>query len=372
VTPEVLFVSKPVVAPFNDGSKCLVRDIAGALTTYTPRLMVTQGASVEVSGALEARVYAGHGGYSPPIVENARVFAWLLARSRAQLWHFLFAPNPRTSQVGKLLKRLRRVPIVQTIASPPRSFRDPQRLLFGDVAVAQSQWTKRQFLAAYEQAGIADIAPLEVIPPAVPDLPLPSVSRMQAMRAKLEIEDDAPILLYPGDIEVERPREAIAAMLDPLLRESPNARVVFAYRHKTPRSALAGAAVRSQLASKFVRFIAEVPDMHALVATSRLLLFPVDELYGKVDLPIVVLEAMQMGVPVVTLDQGPLADLGGVWQVHPGDRDGLVRVALRALTDEPARQSCCEAQHLAIQSEHTPARVARRYEAIYDGLLRQA
>ena len=166
--PQVLFVSKPVVAPFNDGSKCLVRDIAGALTTYVPRVMVPKGTDTWSSEVLSAGVYTGKGNYSPALVDNARVFFWLLTRSRESIWHFLFAPNRRTSQMGKLLKQIRGIPVVQTVASPPRAFQEPQRMLFGDVVVAQSQWTKNEFLRAYVDAGVREPPLLEVIPPAVP------------------------------------------------------------------------------------------------------------------------------------------------------------------------------------------------------------
>ncbi len=369
---EVLFVSKPVVPPFNDGSKCLVRDITTGITAYTPRVMVTKDASPWSPHVALAKVYAGTGGYSPALLENARVLAWLLARSRASLWHFLFAPNPRTSQVGKLVKKIRQVPVVQTIASPPRVFDAPQRLLFGDIVVAQSQWTKNEFLRAYERAGAGEVPKFEVILPSVPELEQPSTERVQAMRAILEIPQDAPILLYPGDLEVVRARECIVSMLEPLLREAPNAHLVFAYRNKTPHAAGIAQTLRERLPSKSVHFIAEVPDMHALVATSRLLLFPVDDLYGKVDLPIVVLEAMQFGVPVAAADTGPLADLQGGWKVPPGDHRALLRASLSALWDEGARRACIEAQREALRLHHRPAHVARQYESIYDRLLSRA
>ena len=372
MTPQILFVSKPVVPPFNDGSKCLVRDIAGALQAYTPRVMVTRGSGTWAPDILGAKVYAGVGGYSPAVIENARVFAWLLTQSRDSLWHFLFAPNPRTSQIGKFLKRVRRIPVVQTIASPPRSFQEPDKLLFGDVAVAQSQWTRSEFLRAYADLRLQRVPPIEVIPPSVPDLKRPSTDRMQAIRAQLEVSSDSPILLYPGDLEVDCAREAVESMIEPLLSEAPDARIVFAYRNKTARAAEIAASMQARLPRTSVRFMAEVPDMHALVATSCLVLFPVHDLYGKVDLPIVVLEAMHFGVPVVTVAQGPLMELQGPWQVQPGDHRGLLRAALRALWDDAARQACVEAQRLTIEREHRPARVANRYETIYDSLLSPA
>ena len=370
--PEVLFVSKPLVAPFNDGSKCLVRDIATALTTYAPRVMVPKDAQLWAPGILAANVYSDKGGYRPALIDNARVFFWLLARSHESLWHFFFAPNRKTCQMGKLLKQIRGIPVVQTIASPPRSFQEPQRLLFGDVVVAQSQWTKNEFLRSYVEAGIREMPRLEVIAPSVPDLQAPSIERRNAMRLQLGLPVGAPIFLYPGDLEVSRASRMVADMVEPLLREIPEALVVFAYRHKSPRAVEAAQKLMARLPSAAAHFVSEVPDMHALIATSKLILFPVDDLYGKVDLPIVILEAMQLGVPVVALDRGPLADLQGVWRVSPSDSEGLVDAAVRVMRDDGARQSCIDAQRQAIVRHHRPAQAAKSYEAIYDSLLGRA
>ena len=106
---QVLFVSKPVVEPFNDGSKCFVRDLSSALQQYSPRIMVPRDAQLTLSESQLARVYSRQGDYRPALTDNVRVLLWLMTRARERLWHFVFAPNPRTSQIGRLVKRLRRV-----------------------------------------------------------------------------------------------------------------------------------------------------------------------------------------------------------------------------------------------------------------------
>ena len=133
---------KPIAPPFHDGSKCL-RDVARHLTRIDPIVMSLPGAPAVVAaeGARAVRAVAAYGapgGFTPAISANLRAAAWLLLGSRASVWHFVFAPNARTSGAGRALKRLRGVPVVQTIASPPRAFDNPQGLFFGDVLVAQS------------------------------------------------------------------------------------------------------------------------------------------------------------------------------------------------------------------------------------------
>ena len=366
---QVLFVSKPVIEPFNDGSKCFVRDLSNALQKYSPRIMVPRDAQLPLSETQLARVYSRQGSYRPALADNVRVLLWLMTRASETLWHFVFAPNPRTSQMGRLIKRLRRAAVVQTIASPPRCFAHPERLLFGDTVVAQSEWTKQEFLRAFEAAAVAPPARFEVIAPCVPVIEAPSEERRRAMRVRLNLGEDVPVLVYPGDLEVSHGSQWVAEAVGLLVQRFPNLCMVFAYRNKSPAAAARAAALQSKLPSASVRFIAEVPDMHALLALAAGVLFPVDDLYGKVDIPIVVLEAMHLGTPVVSLDSGPLADLQGVLRVAPGDIAALVEQASRVLSDELYRQACITAQRDAIEQRHRPAHAARRYEAIYDALL---
>jgi glycosyltransferase involved in cell wall biosynthesis len=367
--PQVLFVSKPVIAPFNDGSKCFVRDLSGALQKYSPRIMVPRDAQLPLSETRLARVYSRQGTYRPALADNLRVLLWLLTSASEPLWHFVFAPNPRTSQMGRLIKRVRRAAVVQTIASPPRCFAHPAQLLFGDSVVAQSEWTKQQFLRAFEEAAVPPPARFEVIAPCVPVIEAPSEDRKRAMRASMSLGDNAPVLVYPGDLEVSHGSQWVAQAVGCLAQRVPNLCTVFAYRNKSPAAAARAATLQSQLPGASVRFIAEVPDMHALLALAAGVLFPVDDLYGKVDIPIVVLEAMHLGTPVVSLDSGPLADLQGVLRVAPGDIAALVDQASRVLSDELYSRACVTAQRDAIERSHRPAHAARRYEAIYDALL---
>ena len=189
--PSVLFVSKPIAPPFHDGSKCLVRDVAQHLTRVAPIVLSTPGAPLlrAASGALPVRsvaAYGAPGGFTPAFSANLRAAAWVLLGSRASVWHFVFAPNPRTSTAGKWLRRVRRVPVLQTIASPPRSFAEPQTLFFGDVLVAQSTWTQRAIETSYERSG--QRAPrMAVIPPPVPDLVPPSAAEIAGVRRDLEL-----------------------------------------------------------------------------------------------------------------------------------------------------------------------------------------
>jgi len=93
-------------------------------------------------------------------------------------------------------------------------------------------------------------------------------------------------------------------------------------------------------------------------------------LWGKVDLPIVLLEAMALGVPVVALDQGPLSDLGGVVKVPNLGVQRWLREVTTLLADGARVGGVVAAQRASLDERHRAQVVARAYEDLYLELAR--
>jgi glycosyltransferase involved in cell wall biosynthesis len=143
---------------------------------------------------------------------------------------------------------------------------------------------------------------------------------------------------------------------------------VFACRPKTPEAPRIEAVLRARLDARSVRFVREI-DLPALLSLASGVLFPVDDLYGKVDLPISLLEAMRLDVPVVALDSGPLADLREAVQVPAGDADALARAAVRLVKERPFRDAVVASAARAIRERYDARVVAAAYERVYDEVL---
>jgi glycosyltransferase involved in cell wall biosynthesis len=371
---SVLFVSKPIAPPFHDGSKCLVRDVAQNLTRVAPIVLSTPGAPAlrAAAGALSVRSVAAYGvpgGFTPAFSANLRAAAWVLLGSRANVWHFVFAPNARTSGAGKWLRRIRRVPVVQTVASPPRSFADPQTLFFGDVLVAQSSWTRSAIETSYAGAGLS--APrIEIIPPPVPDIATPSAAEVASARRDLRLAPEQRYLLYPGDLETSSGAEATAALAERVADRLPGVVTVFAYRRKSEQAAEVAARLAARLPATQTRFVQNAPNILALLAGAAAIVFPVDDLWGKVDLPIVLLETMALGVPVLVLDRGPLQDLGGVIRVSDLDPAKWLASVANLLSDPERAAVIAGNQRAALAERHAAPVVARAYEQLYLDLCR--
>jgi glycosyltransferase involved in cell wall biosynthesis len=363
---DVLMVSKAIAPPWNDSGKNLVRDLARGMTRHHPVLMVGAG-SPEVAGAKLARVYRGGVGFAPGPAEQARVFAHLLTARGARLWHFFFAPNPRSCLAGRLATRLRRKRALHTISSAPRDARALVPLLFADCNVVLSAHTERRFL----EAGLPT-ARLRRIPPAIEPLVPVTSARARALRSELGLPESVPLIVYPGDLEFG---EGAHLMLEAARALPGDCLIVMACRTKTPRARHAERALRERirergLATRF-RFLGETPRIHDLLAVADLVALPSVDLFAKMDYPLVLLEAMSLARSVVVARGSAAEELalaGGAYAVD-ASAEALALTLERLLADPVERAQLGAAAHALVQERYGYTTMAAAYERLYDELL---
>ncbi len=367
IEPRVLFVSKPIAPPWNDGSKNLVRDVARTLSRARATVLTTVGApSLGEHVAMEP-IYATSGRFAPGLAQNARVVRRLLLGDPLDVWHFVFAPNPASSTVARFTSRARRTlgwkgRVVQTIASAPRSFDGVAQWIFGDVVVVVSEWMRGRLLGAGVKADV------RVVPPCAQAPRVPTEAAKRATREKLGV-GDAPIVLYPGDYEVSHGAATVARAVAAIVESAPDVRVVFACRAKTAKSGEARAAIERDLRAAGLldrtRHAGDEDDMPALLAASRVVAFPVDDLYAKVDIPLVLLEALALGIPVVAARGGPREALTSAACVEPEDDAALATEVVRFLREPRAAQDAAARGSSLFRAKFTPEVVAAAYDDLY-------
>jgi glycosyltransferase involved in cell wall biosynthesis len=371
IAPRVLFVSKPVVPPWNDGSKNLVRDVATNLARARPTVLTTLDAAPLASGVAQDPVYRSAGRFAPALSANARVLARLLAGDAHDVWHFVFAPNRASSTAARLAMSVRRAggwkgTVVQTVASSPRQFGDAPRLLFGDRVVALSEWMRARLVGAGASA-----ERIVVIPPCAAAPRPPTPQEVAVLRARYRL-GEGPLVVYPGDYEVSTGAATVAGAAFEVLERVPDATLVFACRPKTEASIQAREALVAGTAALGARVVhtGEIDDMHTLLGAARAVAFPVDDLYGKVDVPLVVLEAMALGVPLVLARGGPLESAVAARFVEPEDPGALAGALVDLLLARDAARDLGERAKREYEARFSPRVVARQYDALYEELGR--
>ncbi len=367
----VLFVSKPIAPPWNDSGKNLVRDLARGLTRHRAVLMVRAGADGQLGGpSIDlAPIYrADSGGFAPGLADQARVMAHLVSSRGYGLWHFFFAPNPKSCLAGRAARTLRRTRTVHTLSSAPRDARAIVRHLFADVNVALSCHTERRLLAA----GLSPER-LVRIPPAIEPLRAPSAERLLHLRDELGLPREAFIVVYPGDLEFGEGGPLIIEALRALGRS--DVRLVMACRTKTPRALAIEHGLKERVArqglSHQVLFVGETRRIHDLLACADVVCLPSADLYAKMDYPLVLLEAMSLARTVVVA-KGSAADELAVEDAALSvevQADALAAL-LAELADRPERRAQIgSAAARAVRERYAYTAMAAAYEALYDRLL---
>ena len=365
---DVLLVSKPVAPPWHDSSKNLVRDLARNMRRHTPVVLTRPGVELAMPRARVEALYRDRGGFSPALRENARVLARLVAGKRTDLWHFFFAPNPRTSRIGRAAARLRRARTLQTVCSAPRAELDIASVLFADRVIVLSDHTRRRCI----EAGVAPER-LRLIRPGIPALTPLAAPDVPAARARLGVPERRPLVVYAGDLEFGRGAElALEAHAD--LPRNWGSWLVIASREKTARARERAEQLRARAralgVAESVQFMGETPFIHDLLAVADLVTLPTDSLFAKMDLPLVLVEAMALGRAVLVGTGTPAEELaasGGAVAVAT-ERAAVSALTCALLEDAPRRSELgARARQVALR-DYDVAAMATQYEALYDEL----
>ena len=349
---RVLFLSTPFDARTHlDGSRRAIADLLPALVLngVTPTVLVRAGE------------LAPGGGRTFVVRGNDRAEAALAAGlAEVDLIHAWFAPRTPTAALLHLVRRVRGIPIVQTVASVPRSMFSVGSTLAGDVIVPTSDATA----IALATAGV-DARRMARIPSPF----LFTGDRVLSPAASVGVVGvPRDLLIYAGDWEfddgIERTLHAFARMAAP---RGVTPHLAIASRGKTKRAAEIEQKIRKRIADTVVlrdrvTILGELPSLLPFIAGARGVLVPASNTFAKLDHPRVLLEAIALGVRIVVGTAPSLAELVDDARVGEIARDnGELREAMERCFSEPPPPPAVIARLL---SPRQPEPIAARYAQI--------
>jgi glycosyltransferase involved in cell wall biosynthesis len=143
--------------------------------------------------------------------------------------------------------------------------------------------------------------------------------------------------------------------------------LLLALRTRPPRGAATAASAARAAAARAgldrVDVHGEGADVQGLLRRASVLVLPGTRLHGKADIPIVVLEALASGRPVVLGDLPEFVALGdAVERVPAGDADSLAAAIRRVADPEPARRA---AGRRLVEERYSERAMAARYLDLY-------
>ncbi len=360
----VVVGSLPLASPWNGADKMLARTIVEADTV--DRYVVQTGAADPWPSHVEA-IRESDPAVMPGAIAELRGARFLIgATGRTDLIHVVASRRRPTPVAARLLRGWSRVtgrPVVHSLPALAVDGVDRAGMV-GDVTVVFSRHTADRLRAA----GIDEV--VSMFPP-VSFEDLRPAETPELVRERLRL---GPLpILYAAHLDDDSGiREAILAMarLPPSLRE---ATLVLAVRWRPgqdPEDAIARLeqeAARAGVADR-LRWITEVADMPALIAACVVTALVPRRLEGKMDLPLVLLESLALGRPIVVTDAAPMNEalLGGGLAVPFGDLDAFASAIAELLLRPDLREELAAAGRCEVRRVADPARAAALYRDAYE------
>ena len=236
-----------------------------------------------------------------------RFFRWFISR-RVDIYHLIFHMRPSTARI--LAPLLRRKPVVQTVQTAFEHGTDIAPLLLGDELIAVSDRIRRQIEPFAGDSG------LTVIVPSVNPSQVQTQSRSAEPKSLQFVDDRSRFVLYAGNYSRELGVVDAVRVFELLALDDPKLRFVIANR---PSSAIENQQIVEREVRRIVQeaglsdrtiFLGTTEGFLGLLKRAEVLVFPALDLSGtKLDMPLVLLEAMALGTPIAVCDIEPFADI---------------------------------------------------------------
>ncbi|TPV93813.1 MAG: glycosyltransferase family 4 protein [Myxococcales bacterium FL481] len=293
-----MIVCKPLRPPFNDGSTVLARDLVRALPSTLPLTYLGDPLRPVRAAAHDEVVDAPPMAHAPGVLDKIGVLRTLVdPRRRHQPLHFLFTPNQVTSSVLLAMRRLApRRPMLQSLMSSHGATRWAAMLRPLDRVVVLSDYTRYRLV----EAGLDGSRVVRIYPAVAAAQAVPHPSRRRR-------------LLYAGDLDGQVVSRLAALARAMSAGEVADYALTVASRPKADGDAGHRRTLRRALAPLIdigrAELFGEVPDMGQLMRRCSAQLFLADHVRRKVDLPLVALEGLMRGLPLLAMEVPPVSEI---------------------------------------------------------------
>jgi glycosyltransferase involved in cell wall biosynthesis len=363
----LLLGSVPLAEPWDGADKNLARTLIAA--DHHNTFLIQTAASADWATMPQVRPIPQRWASPIPTArQKGRAFMFLLRHAHEiDLVHLVASlSHPGWISVsGRLLAAWMRVLGLPLLHTAPSLGDHPllRRHLPGDLTVVVSEHS-RQRLHALGKRHI-----MRIMPPIDLDRLIPGPDSIN-LAARLDLGLRS--VLYPAHYG---PDSGIEAMINALATLPPGLSdtvLVLACRAQRGQDLAAEERRMLQYAqeqdvARRIRVVGQVSAMPALISACSLTALVPVRMRSKMDLPLVLLESLALGRPILISDQEPMVEalLGGGLAVPPGAPDQLSAALITLLGDERQRAAFARRGQDAVLTQCHPAQVVAEYQTLY-------
>lgn len=371
---QILLATRPLVPPWDEASKNFAYFLGKTVTDHALTLLTTDEklAGLPATVTEEPVFSSGHLGLSGKLA----LFRYLRrARSSFDITHYLFTPTKQNTTLIRLLAKPTAGKTIQTIATLREDLYAPDELrslLFADHLTVYTQATK----AKLEALGFANVS---CIYPGI-DLALYTPrAKDPAVLATYGLGPGDFLALYPGEYTRLGATDTLFTAWVTYFQQHPESTIKFLFACRMKNAA--DQAKRTELQEKVKELGLEAKilfqdthatvDMPALYNTADAILFPVENLRGKFDVPLVIIEAYACGKPVILSDLPQFQEFTNpsICVTIPAGSGAAITDSVAYLKDNPTKAATLgQAARAYVETNFDLRETARQYSALYTSL----
>ena len=370
---QILFLSRPLIPPWAEANKNLAYSLWQNINKFH---IDTVGPKGIRSNAKFTEILVKPQLWS--IKVRLKILLDLLFNIRKyNIVHFFLMPRAYSKTFFKYLFGIARVKVVQNLHSEPINREKIDNIFFGDVVIVHSKYREKQL----KRAGITNV---RIISPGIDLDKINQRSKLLNFRNIWNIRYEK-VILYAGNYSNERDIDILLETIKVIIADSMPVKFVLACRIKKegflyPRikkdefknEAKLKRKIKELKIDKYVIFMRTVENIPAIIGASDLVIFPITERCEKADIPMVLLESMALGKPVLMSELHPYVEVlkyGGGIAISNEYMSNFSHTLKTLLLDEKLRQTIGEEGKLAVWEHFNIKNVAQSYEDLYCELL---
>ncbi|EKE11294.1 MAG: glucosyltransferase [uncultured bacterium] len=367
---KILLITRPIAPPWDEASKNFAYYLARNIFSVEINLL-TNGLVEGLPNNVHQRpIYTSN---HLSWMQRARLLKLIRIRKDFDIMHFMLTPNKLNAFGFKTFIKSKYARTIQTIATLREDLfedKDYKEMLFADLIITYSDYAKNKL----NSLGFKNVK--RVYPGIDLEYYSPQEKDLSALE-ELGLEEKDFIVTFPGEYVRLGATDDIVNLIigQAEVFRKKNIKIILSFRLKNDPAAIAK---KEWVVRKFTEknvldrvIFVEIFPMDKLYNLSDVIIFPVQNMHGKFDMPLAVVEPMACEKPIIVSDLPILKEFAtpaNSITIKKGDMEHLAQ-AIIDLQDHPEKRiSLGQAGRKFCQEHLDIKQVAHIYEQIYQKL----
>lgn len=347
---NILLLTRPISPPWDEASKNLAVYLSKNLDIPNTHLTLLT-TKVKMDGfPPNVNLIPIHKTKSLNIASKIKIFFHLIT-TETDIVHSLFVATPATGIIINIIKHIKKFKTIQTVAAFSHHARIFSFSIFGDVVVCFSYVSATKLIKGNRK--------VIIIPPGIP---------LNIFKPQKKEN----IIAFLGELYRLGSYDIVADLLSMLTKSLPDYKIVLGFR--TTRKPKQENEFVNKLKKRWstnpkVQFTDIINDMPEFLGKIKMVIVPATQATGKFDYPLVLLEALAAGTPIVISSIGAFSELGqfpGV--IIPKENTASAFHKTITLSLKHIRKLSVDAR-LTAEKNFDIKSVVKKYEALYQKIL---